>query len=567
MLHELLGLALILALTFGAAWLLGRYLVKVYQGMPVWTDFLAPLERLLYRLTGVRPEQQMNWKQAVSALLLTNAVWLAYAWLALCLQDRIPLMNPDHIPGMTWHQGFNTAVSFVTNTNLQHYSGETGASYFSQIFVLQFLQFVSAASGIAALIMILNGLREAQTRSLGNFYAYFVRSVTRVLLPLSIAAALLLLIGGTPMTFAGAAESYTLEGDTIRIARGPVAGMVAVKQLGTNGGGYFGPNSTHPFENPSYFTNVVENVSILLIPIALVFAMGGLLRQPGFSRVVMAVMTGIFTVFLGLTVWAELSGSPWIADAGISQPSGSLEGKEMRFGAAASALWGVSTTATSNGSVNAMHDSLTPLSGGILMLDMMINALYGGVGVGLINMLVFVIIAVFLSGLMVGRSPEFFEKKLESREIRIAALVMLLHPFLILGGTALACWIYLTQGGNEALAWLNNPGFHGFSEILYEFTSASANNGSGFEGLGDNTPFWNVSTGLVMLLGRYVPVIGPLAIAGMLAGKRISPPSPGAFRTDTAVFGIILTSVILIVAALSFFPALALGPVAEFLTR
>jgi len=389
-----------------------------------------------------------------------------------------------------------------------------------------------------------------------------VKSCTRILLPLAIVVALLLVFKGTPMNFEGKAQYVSLQGDTMYVSRGPAAAMIAIKQLGTNGGGYYGVNSSHPLENPDYFTNILENVCILLIPIALIFSLGYIIKKRRFAWMVFGVMTLGFFLLLFNSVYQEMHGNPMIAKMGISQPMGSMEGKEIRFGPAASALWEVSTTVTSNGSVNAMHDSFTPLGGMSALLGMMVNCFYGGVGVGYLNFYIFIIIAVFISGLMVGRTPEFLGKKIEAKEMKIASIVALLHPLLILAGTALAAYLY-SHNTTAYSGWLNNPGNHGFSEMLYEFTSSSANNGSGFEGLGDNTPFWNIACGTVMLLARFIPIIGPVSIAGILAKKKYIPASAGTLKTDTTTFGIMVFAVIFIVAALSFFPALTLGPIAE----
>lgn len=365
------------------------------------------------------------------------------------------------------------------------------------------------------------------------------------------------------MTFEGKDPITTLQGDKVDVSRGPVAAFVAIKQLGTNGGGFFGPNSAHPLENPSYFTNIIETVSIMLIPIAMVFAMGFVLKRKKLAYTIFGVMTVGFLLLLTPTIINEVSGNPAIEKMGIAQNMGSMEGKEVRLGPAASAYWAINTTVTSNGSVNAMHDSLTPLSGMNTMLGMMVNAFYGGVGVGFLNFYIFIILAVFISGLMVGRTPEFLGKKIEAREMKIAMIIALLHPFLILVGTALSSYM-VAHNPDEYGSWLNNPGFHGFSEMLYEFTSSSANNGSGFEGLADNNPFWNIACGIVMLMARYLPIIGPVAIAGSLAAKKYIPESAGTLKTDTSTFGLMVFAVIAIVAALSFFPALALGPIAEY---
>ena len=564
---EYLYSAIIILVTILLAVPLGRYISKVFKGEKTFLDFFEPIEKLIFRISKINPLAEMDWKQNLKALLTINLVWFIWIMFVLLTQTWHPFWNPDNILSMEPTQAFNTAVSFVTNTNLQHYSGETGASYFTQLLALAFLQFVSAGTGIAALALLYKGLANRSTRNLGNFYYHLVRACTRILLPLSIVLAVVLLLNQTPMTFKGSETIVTLQGDTVSVARGPVAAMVAIKQLGTNGGGFFGPNSTHPFENPNGITNAAENAAILLIPIAMVFALGYYLNRKKLSYIIIAVMTAGYLMLLIPTILQETGGNPMITQMGISQPQGSMEGKEARFGPVLSALWSISTTVTSNGSVNSMHDSFTALSGAFQMMGMQLNAFYGGVGVGFINMFIFMIIAVFISGLMVGRTPEFLGKKIEVREVKIAILVALLHPLLILGGTALASHTWMiTENPGEVLKWLNNPGFHGFSEMLYEFTSAAANNGSGFEGLGDNTPFWNISAGLAMLLGRYIPIIGPIMIAGLLSQKKYIPESAGTLKLDSGMFGVMLFAVILIVGALLFIPALVLGPVSEYLT-
>ncbi len=561
---ELLGIGVIFLATVLLAVPLGRYLATIYRGDKSWSDFLLPFERLLYRLGGVRPEREMTWQQHLLALLAINVVWFGWAMLVLCTQGSLPL-NPDHNPSMSPDQAFNTAISFLVNCNLQHYSGESGATYFSQVFCLMFLQFVTAATGMAACVVVFNALREGAGEKLGNFYVYFVRSITRVLLPLSLVVALVVVFQGTPMTWQAKAPVITVEGDSTFVSRGPAAAMIGIKQVGTNGGGYYGVNSAHPLENPTFLTNAVENGAIVLIPIAMALAFGYYLRRPRLGWMVFGVMTAGYLLLQVPTVYLEMHGNPAITQMGVDQSLGSLEGKEMRLGAPASALWAIQTTVTSNGSVNAMHDSLTPLSGMNTLLGMMTNAFYGGVGVGFLNFFVFIIVAVFISGLMVGRTPEFLGKKIEAREMKIAVLIALLHPLLILTGTALAAHLY-TGNPTAYAGWLANPGYHGFSEMLYEYTSSAANNGSGFEGLGDNTPWWNISTGVVLLLARYLPIIGPVAIAGILARKKFVPESAGTLRTDTGTFGVMVFFVIWIIAALAFFPALALGPLAEHFT-
>lgn len=559
---EILGIIVMYAIVVLIAIPLGRYMGKVFSNHSTWLDAVFnPVDKVFYKLGGINTQKDMNWKQQLVALLVINLVWFLIAMFILTNMSWLPL-NPDHNPSMSGDLAFNTAVSFITNTNLQHYSGETGLSYLGQL-TLMLWQFISAGCGIAIAALVFFAMKEKANQQPVNFYFLFVRSCTRILFPIAVVVALLLVFNGTPMTMKGKDSIISLQGDTMQVSRGPVAAFVAIKQIGTNGGGFFGPNSAHPLENTSYFTNIIETVSIFLIPIAMVFALGYVLQRKKLAWMIFAVMTTGFLLLLIPTVTSEIKGNPEIAKLGVSESMGSMEGKEVRFGAAASAYWAINTTVTSNGSVNAMHDSLTPLSGMFALLGMMVNCFYGGVGVGFLNFYIFIILAVFISGLMVGRTPEFLGKKIEAREMKIAMIIALLHPLLILAGTAIASHLYATNPDAYA-NWLNNPGYHGFSEMLYEFTSSSANNGSGFEGLGDNTPFWNIACGIVMLLARYLPIIGPVAIAGLLASKKYIPEGAGTLKTDTATFGLMIFAVIAIVAALSFFPALALGPIAEY---
>ncbi|HXO74193.1 MAG TPA: potassium-transporting ATPase subunit KdpA [Puia sp.] len=559
---EIIGVIAMYVVTLALAIPLGKYIGKIYLGERTWSDRLFnPIDRLFYRLSGIKTEKEMNWKQHLQALLTINVIWFIFSMLILMNMSWLPL-NPDGNPSMSADLAFNTTVSFVSNTNLQHYSGETGVSYLGQL-VLMLFQFISAGAGMAACAVVFQAMRERTTEKLGNFYVYFVKSCTRILLPLSVVVAVLLLFNGTPMTFKGKDSYISMQGDTVHVSRGPAAAMIAIKQLGTNGGGFFGANSAQPLENPNYFTNMVEDISIVIIPMAMVFALGQFLKRKRFSWVVFGVMTAGFLIFLIPSIYFEMKGNPAIGHLGVTQLAGSMEGKEVRFGPAASAYWGITTTVTSNGSVNAMHDSFTPLTGMFALWGMMINSFYGGVGVGFLNFYIFIIIAVFISGLMVGRTPEFLGKKIEAKEMKIATIIALLHTLMILSFTALSSYLYAHDPKTYA-GWLNNPGYHGFSEMLYEYTSSSANNGSGFEGLGDGVPFWNITCGLVMLISRFLPIIGPVAIAGILAKKKYIPESAGTLKTDTGTFGIMTFAVIIIVAALSFFPALALGPIAEF---
>lgn len=566
---ELFGIIATYLITVILAIPLGIYLSKVFAGEKVWTDFLKPLEKGIYKLSGINVKEQMNWKQHMKALLAINLVWLVYGFFVLLHQDKLPL-NPDGNPGMTPDLAFNTIISFVVNCNLQHYSGETGVSYLTQHFVLMFLQFVSAATGIAAAVVFFKAFRDKTVTQLGNFWEFFVKSITRLLLPLSVVMGLILAFNGTPTSYQGKDQFISLQGDTVHVSRGPAAGFIAIKHLGTNGGGWFGSNSSHPLENPNYLTNMVEMIAQVIIPIAMVIAFGYFIRRKKLAWMIFSVMTIGMLMLLLPTLSSELGGNPVIAKLGVSQQTGAMEGKELRFGPAASAYWSTVTTIISTGSVNSMHDSGMPLTGLWQLLGMMINSFYGGCGVGILNYFIYLIIAVFISGLMVGRTPEFLGHKVEAREVKIAALITLLSPFLILAGTAVAAYVFTNYGGAawtvQPKTWLNNPGFHGFSEMLYEMTSSNANNGSGFEGLGDNNTFWNISTGFVLLLGRFLPIIGPVAIAGLLGAKKFIPESAGTLKTDTMTFSLMTFAVILVLNALSYFPALALGPLAEYFT-
>ncbi|MGC4035168.1 MAG: potassium-transporting ATPase subunit KdpA [Chitinophagaceae bacterium] len=566
---EILGIIVSFLITILLAYPLGKYIAKVFKGEKTWTDFMNPVERFIFKISGINPNESMNWKQFLKAMLTINMLWLVYAFSLLLFQDKLPL-NPDGNPAQTPDLAFNTAISFLVNCDLQHYSGESGLTYLTQLFVITFLQFVSAATGIAALIALLNGLKEKTTKNLGNFWSIFTKTITRILLPLCIVIGVILAFNGTPSSYDGKDTITTLQGDTMQVSRGPAAGMIAIKHLGTNGGGWFGANSAHPFENPNYLTNITEIVVQVLIPVAMIFALGFYINRKKLAYVIFSVMTIGMLLLVVPTIIYEINGNPAIAKMGVLQATGAMEGKEIRFGPAASGYWSTMTTIISTGSVNAMHDSYMPLSGMAQLLGMMVNAFYGGCGVGILNYYIYIIVAVFVAGLMVGRTPEFMGHKVEAREVKIAMLVTLLSAFLVKGFTALAAYMVAHHAdiawAVKPSAWLNNPSYHGFSEMMYEYTSANANNGSGFEGLGDNNIFWNVTTGFVLILGRFLPIIGPIAIAGLLANKKYIPESPGTLRTDSATFGVMTFAVIVIITALSFFPMLALGPLAEYFT-
>ena len=563
---ETFAVVFTIVFTIATSLLVGRYMFRIFTGKRTILDpIFGPIERLVLKLTGVNAEEQQDWKRYALSLMISNVfMWLA-TFAVVSLQKHLPL-NPDAIANMEPTQAFNTISSFTTNTNLQHYSGETGLSYLSQMIAMTFLQFVTAATGVAACIAIIRALAGNRLTQIGNFYVDMTRATIRLFLPLSLLVGIILLSQGTPMTFQGAAKATTLEGQEQVIARGVVAPMVAIKQLGTNGGGYFGPNSAHPYENPTPLSNLAEMWSITVIPMAMVWTLGMMVGRRKLAVVIFVTMLAVYVPMVTFAVSQEYGGNPAITRMGVDQSTGSMEGKEVRFGAGLSATWAVTTTVTSNGSVNCMHDSLTPLAGLMPMIGMWLNNIFGGVGVGFINMLIYVIVAVFVAGTMIGRTPEFLGKKVEPKEMKLASIALLFHPLLILVGGAIACYVWVhTPSPDTALAWLHNPGPHGFSEMLYEFSSAAANNGSGFEGLGDNTPFWNISTGLVMLLARYIPIIAPLALAAALGAKPAAPETAGSLRADTATFGFTLWSVILILGLLMFMPVAVLGPITEHL--
>jgi potassium-transporting ATPase potassium-binding subunit len=515
----------------------------------------AALERLLLRTGGRAAALEQNWKQYSLSMLLFNALMFVFVFAVLSLQSILPL-NPDSRGPLGMSLIFHTTASFVSNTNLQHYSGEVSLSYFSQIFGLMWLQFVSAATGIAAVTALARGL--AGSTSFGNFYRDIMRAVFLVLLPMAILLAIILVICGVPMTLQGSVVARTLEGPLQVISRGPVAAFVAIKQLGTNGGGFFGANSAHPFENPSLLTNIIESSSMLLIPMACVWMFGRIIGRMRHAAVIFAVMT----VLLGANVILAMhfESAPAASLEGMPvQVAGNLEGKELRFGGNPGASWGAITTSTSNGSVNSMHDSFNPLTGLVPLVGMWFNVAFGGVGVGLINMFLYIVVGVFICGMMIGRTPEYLGRKVETREMKLALLALLVHPLFILGGTALFAATPL------GASTVHNPGAHGFTEILYEFTSAAANNGSGMEGLGDNTVAWNLATGVIMLLARFIPIILPLAIAGRLSAKRPAPETICTLSLDTVLFGFVVLGSVVFIGALLFLPCGVLGPVAEHL--
>lgn len=574
---------------------IGNYLYHIASGQRTFADpVFDRVDGGIFKVCGIHPDKGMNWKQYALALLLTNAVMVFVGYLVLRIQF-LPIFNPNGIGAMEETLSFNTIISFMTNTNLQHYSGESGLSYLSQMLVIIYMMFVSAATGYAACIAFVRGLAGKSKDNVGNFYADLVKVTTRVLIPLSIIGGMLLIWQGVPQNFDPNVTVTTIEGTQQDIAMGPVAALEIIKHIGTNGGGFLGANSSTPIENPTIISDLVELYSMMILPGACVIMFGKMVKdrrrktasssehsattqdlvktselvsKPSFTaklygsegRTIFFAMGIIFLIGLSVCYWSESQGNPALAKLGLDQSMGSMEGKEVRFGIAQSAMFTTTTTSFTTGTVNNMHDTLTPLGGMIPLLHMMLNVVFGGKGVGLMNMIMYAILGVFIFGLMIGRTPEYLGKKIEGREMKLTALCIIIHPFLILAFSALAV---STEGG---LAGITNPGFHGLSQVLYEYASSAANNGSGFEGLADNSYFWNITAGLAMFFGRYLSIVIQLAIAGSLMRKQFVNDSIGTLRTDSATFTIGLVCVVYIFAALTFFPALALGPIAEHLT-
>jgi K+-transporting ATPase ATPase A chain len=554
--NAILFVVLVVGGTVLLSWPLGRYMKWAMDPGRSAGRAADSLTRVFQVIGGRLTRAPQGWKEYLVAMLVFNAVMFVVSFAIMGTQQYLPL-NPDGKGAIEGSLIFNTAASFTSNTNLQHYSGEVSLSYLSQLGALMWLQFVSAATGIAALAALARGV--AGREGMGNYFVDVQRASFLVLLPLALIVATLMALGGMPMTFEGSVVATTLEGAEQVIARGPVAAFVAIKQLGTNGGGFFGPNSTHPFEDPTFWTNVLAMVAIIIIPMASVWMFGRIIGRLRHAAVVFVVMLALLVVKVTGAVIFETAPTEAFAALPIEQDVGNLEGKELRFAASSGPLWAVLTTSTSNGSVGAMHDSLNPLTGLMAMIGMWLNATFGGVGVGMINMFLYIILGVFVAGMMVGRTPEYLGRRVEAHEVKLAVLALFAHGLFILAGTAIFA---ATPWGQETL---NNTGPHGFSEILYEFSSASANNGSGFEGLGDNTVPWNIATGLVMLLARFIPIILPLAIAGSLSRKRPAAQSAGTLGVEDTTFGAMLLATILFIGALTFFPAAALGPIAEHL--
>lgn len=545
---------------------LGAFMARVFAGeRTLLTPVLGPIERATYRLIGIDPMREMTWRGYTLALCVFNALGFFLLLAILLGQGALPL-NPRHFSGLSLQLAFNTAVSFMTNTNWQAYSGEAQLSYFSQMVGLTFQNFVSAATGIAAFLALARGFARRSTNTLGNFWADLVRCTLYVLLPLSIVLALVLVSQGVVQNFSDYPTAKTLEGAEQVIPMGPAASQIAIKQLGTNGGGFFNANSAHPLENPTPLSNILEMLAILLIPAALCYTFGDMVGDTRQGWVLLAAMFVIFLPLLGMCLWAENAGNPRIAALGVDQTAsslqsgGNMEGKETRFGIGSSALWATVTTAASNGSVNSMHDSYTPLGGLVPMLLMQLGeVVFGGVGSGLYGMLAFAIVAVFIAGLMVGRTPEYLGKKIEAYEMKMASLVILIPPVLVLGGTALG----VAFDSRLPTPGITNPGAHGLSQVLYAFSSTGNNNGSAFAGFGANNLFYNTLLGLAMLFARYWLMIPILAMAGSLASKKHVPVTAGTLPTHTPLFVGLVAGTVILVGALTFIPALALGPIVE----
>ncbi|MDK3158124.1 potassium-transporting ATPase subunit KdpA [Kamptonema cortianum] len=550
---NLLSIGIVLLILVAIFAPFGGYMARVFQGEKTWLDpLMSPLESGFLQLFGIRPHRSMTGWQYARAVLYSNLAMGIFVFLILMFQGFLPL-NPTGLTAPSWDLALHTTISFVTNTNQQHYSGETTYTYASQMWGLGYLMFTSAATGIAVAIAFIRGLSG---KPLGNFYLDLTLAITRILLPISLVGAIVLLGLGVPETLAGPAIATTLEGQTQYIARGPVAHFEIIKELGENGGGFFGINSAHPYENPNNLTNLIENVIMLCIPVGLIYTYGAIAGNKKQGWLIFWMVWILFAILVGISAIAEYQGNPEInALLGSSQPN--LEGKETRFGWALTALWAVSTTGTMCGAVNGMHDSLMPLGGFSTLSNLFLQIVWGGQGTGTAYLFVYLILTVFLTGLMVGRTPELFGRKIEKREIVLASIILLVHPIAILIPGA------ITLAFPETLAGITNPGFHGLSQVVYEYASAAANNGSGFEGLDDDTLWWNLSTSFSLLAGRYIPIIALLLLADSLSRKQPVPETPGTLRTDSILFTSVTAGAIIILGALTFFPVLTLGPIAE----
>lgn len=558
MIYDILQMLIFICLLVIITIPLGSYIAKVFTNQHTFFDFVAkPIEKFVYKITSIDENHEMNWKEYALSLVIFNFLGMIFLFILLVSQGKLPL-NPQKLPGVSsWHLALNTAVSFVTNTNWQAYSGETTVSYLTQMLGFTVQNFLSAATGLSVAIALIRGIMRHSTKDIGNFWVDITRSIIWIFLPLSLILSLLLTQQGVIQNFSSYIKVHTLEGLKQVIAMGPVASQEAIKMLGTNGGGFFGANSAHPFENPTPLTNMLEMLAILAIPASLPYTFGKMVKNTRQGWAIFSAMLILFVIMLGTTYYSEKTGNPIINHINITGPS-AMEGKEVRFGIAGSSLFSTVTTAASCGAVNSSLDSMTPLGGLIPMLQIMLGeVIFGGVGSGLYSMLIDAFLAVFIVGLMVGRTPEYIGKKIESYEMKMSILAIIIPASTILIGSAIAS---VTKAGTSSLL---NHGPHGLSEILYAFASAAGNNGSAFAGLNSNTLFYNLITSIAMIIGRFGVIIPALAIAGSLANKKIVPVSVGTFPTDNALFSVLLVGIVLIIGALTFFPALSLGPIIE----
>ena len=554
------GIFILLIVSLLLALPLSSYLAKVFTGERTKGEkFFSSIENFIYKMCSIKDEK-MDWKKYGVTFLLTNLIMIVISFIILVIQGILPY-SVTGASNMKLSTAFNTAVSFMTNTNLQHYAGESSITYLSQLIVIIFLMFMSAASGIAIVAAIIRGITGKG--DLGNFYKDMTRIIVRVLLPLTFAVTILLVACGVPETLGSKISYTTLNGDKNALLTGPIAVLEAIKHIGTNGGGFFSANSAHPFENPNAISNIIEMLSMMLLPTALIFTFGKMAGEKKHSKVIFASLAVLFLLFTIPCINAEVNPSKFYKGFNISSNLGNMEGKEIRNGASMSAAFSSVTTAYTTGSTNSSLDSYTPLGGLVPMVLMMLNTVFGGDGAGLINIIMYAILTVFITGLMVGRTPEYLGKKIETKEIKLVAISILVHPLLILFSSAIT--FYLMKNG-AVLSSITNPSYHGISQLIYEFTTASANNGSEFAGFIGNTNYMNILTGIIMFVGRYLPLILMLAVGGSMAEKRKLPPSQGTFKTDNALFGVLFVATILIVGALTFFPAVVLGPICEHLS-
>lgn len=560
------ALSILTAVVLLMAYFVGKYLFNVFRGNPTLLDFLKSAENYLLRLCGIENKKQTDWRQYALALITVNLLWCLMGFLLLVFQAHLPL-NPAANPSMSWDLAFNSSVSFLTSTNLQHYSGETGATYFTQIAVFTFLQFVSAATSLAAGVAIVRGFSKKSGSYIGNFFNDLLLSITRVLLPLCIVAAVLLMFCGVPMNFNKPATITTLQGEQVTVANGPVAAMLPIKELGSNGGGFFGANDAHPFENPNILSFIIHIIMVLLLPAAFIFFVGFDLDEKKFSRMLVFIMLIGFIMLAIPIMQQEIKGNPAQQKLGISVSQGNMEGKEARLGATLSSFYAGLNIVVPAGTTVSAHDSYMPLAGIYMLLGMQVDAFFGGVGSGWINMLIFLIIAIFIGSLMIGRTPELFGRKINMQQIQAAMSIYLLQPLVCLGltGIAIAVYLKLNSAGNP-LEWFSNNGPHNFTAVLYEFTSSYAGNGSNFGSIGNNTIFWNLTTAFAMLCGRFVPLLGGLYIAGLMRRQIYTPASAGTLKIDSLSFCVLLFFVIIVLQSLTMFSSFVLGPINEHLT-